>query len=185
MAQAIKELGDRAQRAEWVVVYFAGHGLEMNGTNYLIPIDAELKNETHVKDETISLDQVIAKVDVASKIGLVIVDACRNNLFLPRMAKTELIRRSISRGLARVDSEGNVLVALAARQGTLAEDGSGEHSPFAEALIAYLEEPGLEINFLFRKVREYVRKKTAQSQDPIIYGLFGSEPLYFKSVDAR
>jgi tetratricopeptide (TPR) repeat protein len=185
MTQALKDLGDRAEGAEWVVVYFAGHGLEMNGTNYLIPIDARLKSDTKVNEETISLDQVIAKADTASKISVVILDACRDNPFLARTVHMAATGRSIGRGLASVEPDGNVLVSFAAKQGTLALEGSGEHSPFAEALITYLEEPGLELNLLFRKVREYVREKTAQSQDPILYGLPGSEPLYFKRPDPR
>ena len=78
-----------------------------------------------------------------------------------------------------------MLVAYAAKHGTTAEDGSGEHSPFTEALLGHIEEQGLEINFLFRKVRDRVREKTAKRQEPFLYGSLGSEPLYFKVADAR
>jgi uncharacterized caspase-like protein len=88
--------------------------------------------------------------------------------------------RSLTRGLSPVEPEGNVLVAYAAKHGTTAEDGIGEHSPFTEALLASIEEPGLEINFLFRKVRDRVREKTGKRQEPFLYGTLGSEPLYFK-----
>jgi uncharacterized caspase-like protein len=166
------------------VVFFAGHGIEVNGTNYLLPIDAELKRDTHVADEAVSLDRVQAKVDGASKLGLVILDACRNNPFLARMARTGGTR-SVGRGLANTEPEGNVLVAYSARHGTFAEDGVGEHSPFTEALLAYLEEPGVEVNLLFRRVRDAVRKNTDRRQEPFIYGSLGSEPLYFKSATVR
>jgi uncharacterized caspase-like protein len=76
--------------------------------------------------------------------------------------------RSIGRGLANVEPEGNVLVAYAAKHGTTAEDGVGEHSPFTAALLAHIEEPGLEINFLFRKVRDEVRTKTQRRQEPFL-----------------
>ncbi len=84
-----------------------------------------------------------------------------------------------------MEPEGNVLVAYAAKHGTTAEDGSGQHSPFTEALLAHIEEPGLEINFLFRKVRDRVRDRTEKRQEPFLYGTLGSEPLYFKVAAPR
>ena len=185
MGRALKDFGDRAEGAEWAVVFFAGHGLEINGTAYLVPIDAELKRDTHVGDETLSLTQVQAKVDAATKLGLVILDACRNNPFVARMVRTGGASRSIGRGLSPIEPEGNVLVAYAAKHGTTADDGSGKHSPFTEALLGHLEEPGLEINFLFRKVRDRVRARTARQQEPFLYGSLGSEPLYFKAAVTR
>jgi tetratricopeptide (TPR) repeat protein len=182
MGQALKDFGDLAENAEWAVVFFAGHGIEMNGVNYLIPTDAALKRDTHVSDETMSLTQVQAKVDAASKLGLVILDSCRNNPFLDRMARSAGGTRSIGRGLANVEPEGNVLVAYSAKHGTTASDGAGEHSPFTEALLSNIEEPGLEINFLFRKVRDQVRLKTQRRQEPFLYGSLSSELLYFRPV---
>jgi uncharacterized caspase-like protein len=111
----------------------------------------------------------------------VIIDACRNNPFLSRMVRAGGATRSVSRGLPPVEPEGNVLIAYAAKHGTTADDGGGDHSPFTEALLANIEEPGLEINFLFRKVRDQVRERTARRQEPFLYGSLGSEPMYFKS----
>jgi uncharacterized caspase-like protein len=88
--------------------------------------------------------------------------------------------RSIGRGLANIEPEGNVLVSYSAKHGTTASDGSGQHSPFTESLLAHIEEPGLEINFLFRKIREEVRTKTQRQQEPYTYGSLSSELLYFK-----
>jgi uncharacterized caspase-like protein len=93
-------------------------------------------------------------------------------------------KRSVGRGLASIEPEGNVLVAYAAKHGTEADDGGGRHSPFTEALLSHIEEPGLEINILFLKVRDDVRKKTQRRQDPFIYGSLGSELLYFKAPAA-
>jgi tetratricopeptide (TPR) repeat protein len=185
MGQAVKDFGDRAEGAEWAVVFFAGHGMEMNGVSYLIPTDAKLARDTHVADEAISLTSVQTKVDGATKLGLVMLDSCRNNPFISRMARSGSIGRSVERGLAIVEPEGNVLVAYSAKHGTTAEDGSGVHSPFTEALLSYIEEPGLEINFLFRKVRDEVRKKTDRRQEPFLYGSLSSEPLYFKEPKAE
>jgi caspase domain-containing protein/uncharacterized protein DUF1353 len=184
MGQALKEFGDRAEGAEWAIIYFAGHGLEMNGTTYLIPTDAALKRDAHVADEALSLTQVQAKADVATKLGLVILDSCRNNPFLQRMARSAGAARSIGSGLANIEPEGNVLVAYSAKHGTTALDGSGEHSPFTEALLTFMEEPGLELNFLFRKVRDEVRKKTDRRQEPFLYGSLSSELLYFRGGPA-
>jgi tetratricopeptide (TPR) repeat protein len=181
MGQALKDFGDLAEGAEWAVVFFAGHGMEMNGVTYLVPSDAALKRDTHVTDETITLTQIQAKVDAASKLGLVILDSCRNNPFSARMVRTGGAR-SIGRGLAAIEPEGNVLVVYAAKHGTTASDGVGEHSPFTEALLAHIEEPGLEINFLFRKVRDDVRTKTQRQQEPFQYGSLSSEFLYFKAA---
>ncbi len=183
--QALKHFGDMAETAEWAVVFFAGHGLEMNGVSYLIPIDAELLRDTHVSDEAISLTQVQAKVDAASKLGLVILDSCRNNPFLEHMSRSLGGTRAIGQGLANVEPEGNVLVAYSAKHGTTALDGEGAHSPFTEALLNHIEEPGLEINFLFRKVRDEVRTKTQRQQEPFLYGSLSAELLYFKAPPAQ
>jgi tetratricopeptide (TPR) repeat protein len=180
MGQALKEFGDAAETAEWAVVFFAGHGLELNGTNYLLPIDARLKRDTHVADEAVSLDRVQAKIDGASKFGLIILDACRNNPFAGGMLRSARLTRSVTRGLASVEPEGNVLIAYAAKHGTLAEDGADGHSPFTAALLAHMEEPGLEVNILFRKVRDDVRNRTQRRQEPFVYGSLGSELLFFR-----
>jgi tetratricopeptide (TPR) repeat protein len=182
MGVAIKEFGDRTANAEWAVVYYAGHGIEMNGMAYLIPVDAKLEKDTHVSDETIALNRVLEKVEPAQKLRLVILDACRNNPFVARMIRTGGVSRSIGRGLAPIEPEAGVLVAYSAKHGTTAEDGTGTNSPFAQALLAYLEEPGLEINFLFRKVRDRVLANTGRRQEPYLYGSLPSESLFFKVV---
>ncbi len=185
MGQALKHFGDLADTADWAVVFFAGHGLEMNGVSYIIPTDAELLRDTHVTDEAISLTQVQAKVDAASKLGLVILNSCRNNPFLEHMSRSLGGTRAIGRGLANVEPEGNVLVAYSAKHGTTALDGEGGHSPFTEALLSHIEEPGLEINFLFRKVRDDVRSKTQRQQEPFLYGSLSAELLYFRPAAAQ
>jgi tetratricopeptide (TPR) repeat protein len=185
MGQALKEFGDLTEGAEWAVVFFAGHGMEMNGVTYLIPTDAALERDTHLADETISLTQVQTKVDAASKLGLVILDSCRNNPFSVRMIRSAGSTRSIGRGLANIEPEGNVLVAYSAKHGTTASDGDGQNSPFTAALLSHIEEPGLEINFLFRKIRDDVRARTQRSQEPFLYGSLSSEPLFFSAAVAR
>jgi uncharacterized caspase-like protein len=150
------------------VVYYAGHGIEVGGVSYLVPTDAKLVRDSHVGDEAFPLDRVLAKVENAKKLRLVILDACRNNPFAARMVRTSATR-SVGHGLSRLEPEGGVLVAYSAKHGTLAQDGDGANSPFATALPSYLEEPGLELQFLFRKVRDRVMAHTGGAQEPSLY----------------
>ena len=179
-AKALKDFGDLAAAADWAVVYYAGHGIEVGGTNYLIPIDAMLAQQSHVEDEAMPLSRILAKVSAASKMQLVILDACRNNPFAAKMRTPGRASRSISPGLASIEPESGVLVAYSARDGTTAMDGEGPNSPFAEALVKYLTEPGLEIGLLFRKVRDAVYTRTAKQQEPFTYGSLPAQPFYFK-----
>lgn len=185
MGVALKEFGDKVTDADWAVIYFAGHGIELNGIAYLIPTDAKLERDSHVVDETIGLGRVLDKVERARKLRLVILDACRNNPFAARMLRSSGSTRSISRGLAPVEPEGGVLVAYSAKHGTVAEDGTGTMSPFAEAFASLVEEPGVEINFLFRRVRDRVLTKTGRRQEPFLYGSLPAENLFFKPTANR
>jgi hypothetical protein len=179
MRRALLEFNRKARSAEVAIVYFAGHGIEVGGENYLIPIDAELKTDIDVDHEAIGLRSVMPSVESASKLGLVILDACRNNPFSTKMQRT-VRTRSVSRGLAGVEPSGNVLVAYAAKDGTTAADGTGRNSPFTTSLLKHIETPGLEINFLFRNVRDDVIKATRREQQPFVYGSLSSDTIYLK-----
>jgi tetratricopeptide (TPR) repeat protein len=176
----LKSFGDLAAGADWAVIYYAGHGIEVNGTNYLIPVDAILEQAAHVEDEAMPLSRLLSKVTAASKLQLVILDACRNNPFTGRMKRSGQAGRSLGRGLASVEPESGVLVAYAARDGTTALDGETANSPYAEALIKHIAEPNLEINLLFRRVRDEVFTKTGKQQEPFTYGSLPAQAFYFK-----
>jgi hypothetical protein len=118
----------------------------------------------------------------AAKLGLVILDACRNNPFTARMQRTARVR-AVARGFAGVEPPGSVLVLFAARDGTTAADGDDRNSPFTSALLHHLETPGLEINFLFRNVRDDVIKATRGEQEPFVYGSLSKEAIYLRSAD--
>jgi tetratricopeptide (TPR) repeat protein len=180
LGKALKEFGDLASGADWAVIYFAGHGIEVGGANYLIPVDAVLEQQSHIEDETVPLSRPLGKVAGASKMQLVILDACRNNPFVPKMRQAGRQARAIGKGLASIEPESGVLIAYAARDGTTALDGDSANSPYAEALVKYLTEPGLEISLLFRKVRDDVLGKTARQQEPYTYGSLPAQPFYFK-----
>jgi tetratricopeptide (TPR) repeat protein len=177
--KVLKDFGDLADGADWAVIYFAGHGMEIAGTNYLLPVDARLELQRHVEDEAMPLARVLNKVSGASKMQLVILDACRNNPFVAKMRQSGRATRAISTGLASIEPESGVLVAYAARDGTTALDGES-NSPFLEALVKHIGEPGLEINLLFRKVRDEVLVKTSRQQEPFTYGSLPAQPFFFK-----
>ncbi|VTZ27821.1 Peptidase C14 caspase catalytic subunit p20 (fragment) [Methylocella tundrae] len=175
---ALRAFEDKAENADWAVVYYAGHGIEIGGVNYLIPVDAKLRADRDVQDEAITLDRVLLATERAKKLRLVILDACRNNPFLARMQRT-MASRSIGRGFARVEPEGGTLVAYSARDGQVAQDGDGAHSPFTQALLRNIVRPQLEINMLFRQVRDEVRAATNDRQEPFTYGSLPGESFYF------
>ncbi len=178
LVAALRRFEDEAESAEWAVIYFAGHGVEHNGMNYLVPVDAALKSDRDLQDEAVPLERVLASVENAKKLRLVILDACRDNPFINQMRRS-VTTRSIGRGLGSVEPDGGVLVAYAAKHGQVALDGDGSMSPFASALVKRLATPNLEINMLFRMVRDDVMNATAKRQEPFVYGSLPGEALYF------
>ena len=182
MVQALRRFEAEADTADWALVYFAGHGLEFGGANYLVPVDAKLRSDRDVGEETINLDQVLVRLGGVRKLRLVILDACRNNPFLAGMKRT-LAVRSTERGLGRVEPDTGTLVAFAAKAGSTASDGtSGQaNSPYAAALVENLATPDLEVDFLFRRVRADVLKATGREQDPAVYGSLPPERFVFRS----
>ena len=167
-----------AAGADIAVINYAGHGIEVGGQNYLIPTDAQLANAGDVDFEAVPLRTAMGALASAGKLKLVILDACRNNPFAARMARSNS-SRSIGRGLARVEPRsGNTLVAYAAKGGTTADDGDGGHSPYTAALLRYLETPGLEIRLLFGKVRDSVLASTGRRQEPFTCGSLGGNAIY-------
>lgn len=184
MEQALYEFIDHAQGAGIALIYYAGHGMEFGGRNYLIPVDARLRTDIELGFQTVPLDLVMTAVSGARKLQLVVLDACRDNPFASRMSATRGVRPG-SRGLARIDSADtgtNTLIAYAAKDGTVAQDGDGEHSPYAEALARALREPGVDVRMLFGRVRDAVLTTTAQikpfPQRPETYGSIGGEDIY-------
>jgi tetratricopeptide (TPR) repeat protein len=175
MTAALKEFGDLAANADWAV-------MEMGGAAYLVPVDAKLEKDAHVPDETISLDRMLQKTETAKKLRLVVLDACRNNPFVTRMARTGGATRSIGRGLPALEVEGDVLVAYATKHGTTALDGEGANSPYAIALAANLPVPDVDIRVMFGRVRDAVRKATNNQQEPYTYGSVGGELLFFATA---
>lgn len=177
MRRALREFGNKTRDADVAVIYYAGHGIELDGTNYLIPVDATLETDTDVLDETFPLDRVLFTVEPAKKLRLVILDACRDNPFAKTMKRT-VGSRGIGRGLAKVEpSSPNTMIAFAAKAGSTASDGDSKNSPFATALVDHLTQPGLDLRKAFGFVRDDVLKVTGNTQEPFIYGSLGGNDV--------
>jgi hypothetical protein len=177
MRRSLIDFGRQVLGADMAVVFFAGHGMEIGGENWLIPVDAELRSDTDAENEAVSLKSVMWQVAKANQLGLVILDSCRNNPFAAKMQR-RITNRAYEPGLARVEPTDNVLVAYAAKDGTMAIDGNGRNSPFTTALLANIEKPGLEIQFMLRNVRDDVMAATGRAQQPFWYGSLSREAIY-------
>ena len=194
LIEALRSFANEAETSDWAMVYYAGHGIEVGGINYLIPIDAKLAVDRDIEYEAVSVPQVLRAANSAKKIKLVMLDACRDNPFKPRKtdapaaiaASKSTAGRAIAtrstngRGLAEIKVSGATLVVFAAKDGQVALDGEGGNSPFAVAVVQRIATPGVEINKVFRLVRDDVMEATAGRQEPYTYGsLPGKEDFFF------
>jgi hypothetical protein len=177
MRRALRDFSDKVRDADMAVVYYAGHGMEIDGTNYLIPVDAVLERDIDAYDEAIPLDRILTVIEPAKQLRLVILDACRDNPFNQTMKRT-IGSRAVSRGLAKVEPNNpNTLVAFAARAGSTASDGDSKNSPFTAALIRYLPKPGLDLRKVFGFTRDDVLRVTNNKQEPFLYGSLGGDDV--------
>ncbi|MFK4506291.1 caspase family protein [Bradyrhizobium daqingense] len=178
MRKALREFGTRTRDADVAVIYYAGHGMEVDGTNYLIPTDAALETDTDVYDEALPIDRVLVSIEPAKQLRLVILDACRDNPFAKTMKRT-VASRAIGRGLAKVEpTTPNTMIAFAAKAGSTASDGGdSRNSPFAVALSDHLPKPGLDLRKAFGFVRDDVLKSTGNKQEPFVYGSLGGDDM--------
>src|SRR4051795_10888735 len=160
MRKSLRDFAAKTRDADVAVVYYAGHGIELEGTNYLIPVDATLETDGDVLDETLALDRALFAVEPAKQLRLIILDACRDNPFAKSMKRT-VASRAIGRGLAKVEpTSPNTMIAFAAKAGSTASDGDSKNSPFAAALVERLPTPGLDLRKAFGFVRGDVLKST-------------------------
>jgi uncharacterized caspase-like protein len=175
--RSIRKFEAMADQADIAVIYYAGHGLEIGGTNYLIPIDARLASDRDADDEAIPLERLVSSTDGAKRLRLVILDACRDNPFVSKMRR-ERANRAITSGLSKVEpTSTDTLIAYAAKAGSTADDGNGQHSPFTSALLKNLTVPGLDVRLAFGRVRDDVLKSTGNRQEPFVYGSLGGETM--------
>jgi tetratricopeptide (TPR) repeat protein len=177
---ALKTFADEAEKSDWAVVYYAGHGFEIGGVNYLVPVDAKLAVDRDAESQAVALEQVIAAVGAARKVRLVILDACRDNPFAPTMQHT-LSLKLVDKGFSNIEPGAGFMIVYAAKHGETAIDGdNGADSPFSTALAREIKVPKVEIRKLFDIVRDDVWSATQHVQQPFTYGSPpGREDFYF------
>jgi formylglycine-generating enzyme required for sulfatase activity len=182
LTSALRAFGIKAATADVAVVYYAGHGVQVDGTNYLVPSDARLERVRDLLYEALPLQLFLGEIAQARKLGIMILDACRDNPFAGRLVQSMGAARTsqIRPGLGQIsDTPSGVFVGMATRADTVAEDGTGEHSPYAQALLQELEVPGLELSLFFRRVYDRVVEATQNRQQPSTYNTLGAMPFYF------
>lgn len=168
MADTMKLFASKAENADTVLYFYAGHGIQVDGQNYLIPIDADLATEIDVKLSTLDIDLMLQQTPVTARVKLVLLDACRNNPFKEKIARSMGKTRSaaVGNGLAEMKPTFGTMIAYATGPGEVALDGDSQNSPFTIALLKYLPEAGLEIGQAMTRVRAAVYEDTGNSQLP-------------------
>jgi hypothetical protein len=157
MEEAIEDFGNRLKKGGVGLFYYAGHGVQVNGTNYLIPVNAKINKESDIRFKAVDVGLILAEMENASNgMNIILLDACRDNPF----GKSS---RSASRGLAIVsNSPSGTFISYSTSPGQIAKDGEGRNSPYTKALLENIAKPGLTINSVFMKVRSKVKKETGQ-----------------------
>jgi uncharacterized caspase-like protein len=162
MVAAIQKFSMDASEADLSVLYFAGHGVQINGVNFLVPIDVGTSDATRMGFDAVPLNTLIESA-LPGKARLVFLDACRDNPWLKSST------RGLSRGLAPISVASGTLISYATKDGSIAFDGSGKHSPFTQALLEHIDQPE-DIGIVLRRVRERVMSLTNGQQQPWEYG---------------
>lgn len=168
MADKLRLFAAKADNADTVLYFYAGHGIQLDGKNYLIPTDADLNNEMDVKLSTLDIDLMLQQTPVTARVKLVLLDACRNNPFKEQIARSLGKTRSaaVGNGLAEMKPTFGTMIAYATGPGEVALDGDTHNSPFTTALLKYLPEAGLEIGQAMTRVRAAVYEDTGNRQLP-------------------
>lgn len=183
LREKIAEFTFKAEIADVALVYYAGHGIEFAGVNYLIPSDIDANDRETIVANSVSLDDILLSVDKARQLRIVILDSCRNDPFVEGEAGQSniIVQNAAARrsGLAPASPERGTLVAFAAEAGQIASDGDGSNSPFALAISKHLGTPDLEIGLMFRRIRDSVLEATGNQQEPHTYGSLPGKPYFF------
>lgn len=194
LIETVNGFSFRAETADIAMVYYAGHGVELNGENFLIPVDIKITRPEQIASQAITLKMLLKSVENARKLRVVILDSCRNNPFsdwpVQDVAKAtsaayqtgEVTKLRVG-GLATPAVDRGMLVVYSAKEGEVALDGEGGHSPFAKALLTELPERNIEIGMMFRKVRDAVMTQTKNKQEPHFYGSLSGVPYFLAGSD--
>ncbi len=174
LVRGLSQFQRKAASSQITVLYYSGHGMQIDGINYLLPVDVDINKPASLKLQAVSLDTVIGDY-LPGKVRIVFLDACRDN---PAASSTV---RGFNRGLAPIQAPTGTLIAFATRDGGVAEDGTGKHSPFTQALLDLIAEPE-DISLVLRKVRDKVMRDTSGRQQPWEYGSLSGGSLIFSRL---
>lgn len=186
MEQKIVEFGHRLDGASLALFFYAGHGLQVGGQNYLVPTDAKLQRAGDLSFETINVNQVLAQMEADKRVNLVFLDACRDNPLARSFARSlgDTRSASVGRGLASIQSAVGTMIAYATQPDNTALDGTGRNSPFTTALLKHIATPGLEIRSVMTRVRADVLVATRDRQLPWDHSSLIGEVVLAPSVAA-
>jgi uncharacterized caspase-like protein len=160
MRQGIREFGDRLKGYDIGLVYYSGHGLELRGKNYLLPVNHDIQREDEIQDQSLEVNLILEKMNSANNnFNILIIDACRDNPFFRSF-------RSIGRGLAQMDAPVGTLIAFSTAPGKTALDGTGRNSPYTKHLLASIPKVNYPIESVFKDIRRAVIAETKGSQTP-------------------
>ena len=180
MDEALRAFGRRAAAADVAMVFYAGHGVQVDGRNYLVPVDAKPPQQTQdLRYDFVDVAAVTDELAGARRLRIVVLDACRDNPIAAGLSRS--LGRSLgdTRGLAKPPDLDNTLIAYATAADATAADGEGAHSPFTAALLDHIGDPGLDIRLMFGQVRDEVRRATGNRQSPFVYVSLGGDSFAF------
>ena len=160
MRNGVRQFGDRLINNDVGLVYYSGHGVEVKGRNYFIPVNADIMREDEIADQGLDVSLILEKMNTAGKgVNVLIVDACRDDPFGRSF-------RSSSRGLAQMDAPRGTIIAYATSPGKVAADGDGRNSPYTKNLVKAMQQPNKPIEQVFKEVRRAVQEETKNQQTP-------------------
>jgi len=167
MDNAIRQFSRKLDGADIALFFYAGHGLQVNGKNYLVPVDAKLERPGDLALDAVDIGNVLAQMEAEKRVNLIFLDACRDNPLARSLARSLGTRSSaVGQGLASIQSAIGTMIAYATQPDNVALDGEGRNSPFTTALLKHIVTPGLEIGTLMRRVRADVIAATREKQVP-------------------
>jgi len=168
MVAKTREFSAQLDKAELALVFYAGHGVQVDGRNYLIPVDAKLERAGDLDLDAVDLQTVLRPMEAERRVNLVFLDACRDNPFTRSLARSLGSTRStaVAKGLAQVNSAAGTMIAFSTQPDNVAQDGEGRNSPFTAALLKYVKTPNLEVEQMMKQVRVEVMAATQEKQVP-------------------
>lgn len=185
MDDLVRKFGEQAGQADVAVVFYAGHGIQVSGRNYLVPVDAKLPTrEQDLRYDFVDVVAIMDELVGVKRLRVVMLDACRDNPIAAGLNRSLGRSLDTSRGLAAPAGLDNTLIAYATAADATASDGSGTNSPFTRALLDHIDDPGLDVRLMFGRVRDEVRRATNNKQNPFVYVSMGGENFAFNAGPA-